>query len=389
MTQPQLPPQRGQEPRSGPRRPVDPARSEACRLLCAGTYLHVGYRDAVIDELYVHRERFAAPSYGYDAARVLAHALRSRRQEVAWSAGMIALWVVVAALTKFHITVVIWPILLIALGRRLGGSRDIDGKFPQFAMFRRLLAFVLRWYGRLTLLFVYVTLFRLLIAGPDEYASDSYGGSGDSFLDSSDGADFGTPFDPLNAALAEPNRFTAACLLALPLLLALLSVGQRGQFARTIAGELSKQRFPNAADDPAESASAPRFGELSRRIRQEQHAPLILYAKAEPFRGAGLPFEPWSLSIELRPRTAGDGDSPSTRSGRPTPRPRSRSTTPRCWRRSSRWWSSCGSPRRAPPRRPPTPCWTGCANSSWTSACSCPRKGCRGGWPSRTPRTRI
>lgn len=310
MTQPQLPPQRGQEPRSGPRRPVDPARSEACRLLCAGTYLHVGYRDAVIDELYVHRERFAAPSYGYDAARVLAHALRSRRQEVAWSAGMIALWVVVAALTKFHITVVIWPILLIALGRRLGGSRDIDGKFPQFAMFRRLLAFVLRWYGRLTLLFVYVTLFRLLIAGPDEYASDSYGGSGDSFLDSSDGADLGTPLDLLNATLAEPGRFTAACLLALPLLLALLSVGQRGQFARTIAGELSKQRFPNVADDPAEAASAPRFGELSRRIRQEQHAPLILYTKAEPFRGAGLPFEPWSLSIELRPRTAGDGDSP-------------------------------------------------------------------------------
>lgn len=311
MTQPQLPPQRGWTPSSGPRRPVDPARSEACRLLCAGTYLHVGYRDAVIDELYVHRERFAAPSYGYDAARILAHALRSRRQEVAWSAGMIALWVVVAALTKFHITVVIWPILLIALGRRLGGSRDIDGKFPQFAMFRRLLAFVLRWYGRLTLLFVYVTLIRLLIAGPEEYASDySYGTSGDSFLDASDGAGLGTPFDLLDAALAEPTRFTAACLLALPLLLALLSVGQRGQFARTIAGELSKQRFANVADDPAEAATAQRFGELSRRIRQEQHAPLILYAKADPFRGAGLPFEPWSLSIELRPRANGDSDSP-------------------------------------------------------------------------------
>ena len=250
MTQPQLPPQREQAPTSGPRRPVDPARSEACRLLCAGTYLHVGYRDAVIDELYVHRERFAAPSYGYDAARVLAHALRSRRQEVAWSAGMIALWVVVAALTKFHITIVIWPILLIALGRRLGGSRDIDGKFPQFGVFRRLLAFVLRWYGRITLAFVYIAMLRLLIAGPEEDASDSFGASGSSFLDSSDAA------------------------------------------------------------DPAEAAPAQRFGDLSRRIRQEQHAPLILYAKADPFRGAGLPFEPWALSIELRPRTTGDSDSP-------------------------------------------------------------------------------
>lgn len=389
MTQPQLPPQREQAPTSGPRRPVDPARSEACRLLCAGTYLHVGYRDAVIDELYVHRERFAAPSYGYDAARVLAHALRSRRQEVAWSAGMIALWVVVAALTKFHITIVIWPILLIALGRRLGGSRDIDGKFPQFGVFRRLLAFVLRWYGRISLAFVYIAMLRLLIAGPEEGASDSFGASGGSFLDSSDAADLGAPVGLLNSALMEPGRFTAACLLALPLLLAMLSVGQRGQFARTIAGELSKQRFPDVAADPAEAAPAQRFGDLSRRIRQEQHAPLILYAKADPFRGAGLPFEPWALSIELRPRTTGDSDSPSTLSGRRTRRPRSRSTTRRSWRRSSRSWSSCGSHRRAPPRRLPTPCSTACVNSSWTSVCSCPPKGCRAGWPSRTPRTPI
>ncbi|WP_409470131.1 hypothetical protein [Streptomyces sp. HC307] len=310
MTQPQLPPQRAGAPGPGARRPVDPSRSEACRLLCAGTYLHVGYRDAVIDELYVHRERFAAPSYGFDAARVLAHALRARRQEVAWAAGLIGLWVVAAALTKGLIMQVIWPILLIALGRRLGGSRGIDAKLPQFALMRRLLAFVLRWYGRLTLFFAYFLLLRLLIVGPDEYAYDSFGGSGDSYFDSSDSGVLGGPLDVLFAGFTDASRFTAGCLLALPLLLALLSVWQRGQFARTIAGELSKERFPNIADDPAEAAPGPWLSELSRRIRQEQHAPLILYAKSDPFRGAGLPYEPWSLSIELRPRTTGDGDAP-------------------------------------------------------------------------------
>ncbi|MFI8300709.1 hypothetical protein ACIGCZ_32755 [Streptomyces nigra] len=315
MTQPQLPPQRAPEPRTGERRPVDPARSEACRLLCAGTYLHVGYRDAVIDELYVHRERFAAPSYGFDAARVLAHALRARRQEVAWAAGMAGLWVVAAVLTKWLIVMVVLPILLIALGRRLGGSRAVDRQLPQhFALIRRLVAFTLRWYGRIALFRLYGLLVLVLVAGAEEAASDgsvsgSFGASGDGFLDSSDSGDFGV-LNLLAGDFADLNRFTAACLLALPLLLALLSVGQRGLFARTIAGELSKERFPDVAGDPAEAATGPRFRELSRRIRQEQHAPLILYAKSDPFRGAGVPFEPWSLSIELRPRDTRDGDSP-------------------------------------------------------------------------------
>ncbi|MFH9090761.1 hypothetical protein [Streptomyces sp. NPDC017673] len=278
--------------RPGARRPVDPWLSEASRLLCAGTYLHVGYRDAVIDELYVHRERFAAPSYGFDAARVLAHALRARRQEVAWAAGMIGLWVMTAVLTKGLIMTVIWPILLIALGRRLRGGRGMGAEFPQFALFRRLFAFVLRWYGRSTLFSGYFALLRLLIDGPDEYASDTFDGA---FL------------NPLHYGFADADRFTAGCLLALPLLLALLSVWQRGQFAHTIATDLSRQRFPNVAADPAEATPGERFRELSRCIRQEQHAPLILYSKSDPFRGAGLPYEPWSLSIELRPRVT-DGD---------------------------------------------------------------------------------
>ncbi|MER5436189.1 hypothetical protein [Streptomyces sp. NPDC002588] len=55
------------------------ATSNATRLLCAGTYLDPVYRAIVIRELLTHRFRVVAPSYGYDAVPVLAHALAARR----------------------------------------------------------------------------------------------------------------------------------------------------------------------------------------------------------------------------------------------------------------------------------------------------------------------
>ncbi|MEU1510793.1 hypothetical protein ABZ490_01315 [Streptomyces sp. NPDC005811] len=55
------------------------ATSNATRLLCAGTYLDPLYRASVIRELLTHRFRVVAPSYGYDAVPVLAHALAARR----------------------------------------------------------------------------------------------------------------------------------------------------------------------------------------------------------------------------------------------------------------------------------------------------------------------
>ncbi|MFF5184947.1 hypothetical protein ACFY30_14355 [Streptomyces sp. NPDC000345] len=55
------------------------ATSNATRLLCAGTYLDPLYRATVIRELLTHRFRVVAPSYGYDAVPVLAHALAARR----------------------------------------------------------------------------------------------------------------------------------------------------------------------------------------------------------------------------------------------------------------------------------------------------------------------
>ncbi|MEV5877263.1 hypothetical protein AB0L75_24100 [Streptomyces sp. NPDC052101] len=62
-----------------PGRPSGDATSNATRLLCAGTYLDPVYRATVIRELLTHRFRVVAPSYGYDAVPVLAHALAARR----------------------------------------------------------------------------------------------------------------------------------------------------------------------------------------------------------------------------------------------------------------------------------------------------------------------
>ena len=47
---------------------VPPHASEATRLLCGGVYLDPEYRDRVIDELYLHEQRFVAPARGQAAA---------------------------------------------------------------------------------------------------------------------------------------------------------------------------------------------------------------------------------------------------------------------------------------------------------------------------------
>lgn len=66
--------------------PRPDAHSNATRLLSAGVYLQRGYRSSTIKLLLRDRYRIVAPSYGYDAVTVLAHALAARslrRKQVA------------------------------------------------------------------------------------------------------------------------------------------------------------------------------------------------------------------------------------------------------------------------------------------------------------------
>ncbi|MFJ7956832.1 hypothetical protein ACIQ62_11100 [Streptomyces sp. NPDC096319] len=299
MAQPSVPHQP-----SGPPGAVDPRRlpaaSEATRLLCAGTYLDDGFRDAVIDHLYVHEERFAAPSLGYDASRVLAHALRARRVELAWAAGVLALWIVAIPLTKGLITLLIVPYLL------LGIARWMRGTSATAPVYRVVPAFLVRWYGRL--MFLQSALFLLFLAFADDESGDF---GGDLLGDVSGTGDvLGLAAGLVAQETWGIGRLEVWITVAVPLLVAWAVAIQRGQFARALTQELSRERFADQRSDPAEHAEGARFRRLRDRIRVEQHARLIMYGSDDPFCGAGAPYEPWSLSVELRPRENLDGAVP-------------------------------------------------------------------------------
>ncbi|SEC67282.1 hypothetical protein SAMN05428939_2969 [Streptomyces sp. TLI_105] len=266
-------------------------------MLCAGTYLDDGFRDAVIDQLYVHEERFAAPSLGYDASRVLAHALRARRVELGWAAGVLALWIVAIPLTKGLIALLLTPFLV------LGIARWVRGRSATAPVYRIVSAFLLRWYGRL--MFVQSALLLFFLAFGDD-------GSGWEFLGETGEAG---EFVGLAVELAAQEMWGIGPLevwitIAVPLLVAWAVAAQRGQFARALTQELSRERFADQRSDPAEQTESARFRRLRDRIRVEQHARLIMYDADVPFCGAGSPYEPWSLSVELRPRKNLDGKAP-------------------------------------------------------------------------------
>ncbi|GAA2785018.1 hypothetical protein [Streptomyces showdoensis] len=266
-------------------------------MLCAGTYLDGRFRDAVIDELYLHEERVAAPSLGIDAGRVLAHALRARRIELGWAAGILALWIIAFPVTKGLVMFFVPPFLL------LGIARWVRGRSAQAPPFRTVPAFLLRWYGRLTLLQTVLLLLVLALAG-EETRWELLGELGDW------GQYLGPSLIGAGQELWDVGRLEVWLTLAVPPLLAWAVATQRGQFARSLTEELAKGRFDDHAADPAERFQGARFRRLRERIGIEQHSRLVMYRYENPFCGAGEPYEPWSLSVELRPREDLDGRTP-------------------------------------------------------------------------------
>ncbi len=301
--QPQ-PPQQPEPTPAGPppvQAPTPPHASEATRLLCAGTYLDSGYRDRVIEELHLNEQRIVAPSLGFDAARVLAHALRARRQELLWAGAILGLWVVGSALTGGLLALFLFPILYIAVASWIRGR----GHYPP--LYRRVPAFLLRWWGRGWFAFMLVLTFAVAFGAGDDVSSydSGYGSSydsglyGDGFSDSPSPSDVLVPSADSLDGLIEPWQAWATFVMFA--LIALCVAAQRGQFARALAAELSPERFPDAASDPAERAEGQRFHRLKDRIRLEQHAPLIMYNELRPFCGAGADYQTWVLAVELRP----------------------------------------------------------------------------------------
>ncbi|GAA0586693.1 hypothetical protein [Streptomyces crystallinus] len=61
--------------------------------LRAGVHLDPRYRNAVLNELHEHEERYSAPAYDVDTAAVLAEALDARRTALRWAVPMALLWI--------------------------------------------------------------------------------------------------------------------------------------------------------------------------------------------------------------------------------------------------------------------------------------------------------
>ncbi|GAA2918197.1 hypothetical protein [Streptomyces mexicanus] len=272
--------------------PVPPHASEATRLLCAGTYLDPAYRDRVIEELHLHEQRIVAPSLGFDAARVLAHALRARRVEVGWAGAIVGLWIVGWPLTGGAMVVYLLPSLLLA------GGVAVRGDDPQAPAGRKAMALGVRWAGRLVFAVLLVATVVTAFSDKDDIEAARYGYAGGLkgiLL---------TLLPSLSRMVGGHDTITALqAWLALVLFAAVAVCAgvQRSQFARALGGELAPERFPDAASDPAERAESPRFQRLKDRIRLEQHAPLIMYRETRPFCGAGQAYDTWVLAVEMRP----------------------------------------------------------------------------------------
>lgn len=116
-----------------------------------------------------------------------------------------------------------------------------------------------------------------------------------------DGGTGGLSGAPLSLGGVEQGM--AGLALFLLLLITLAVAAREGRFAVVMQGELSRGGFPALRSDPAERAGdSPRLRMLRDRLRAEQHAPLSMYRSSEPFSGYGVPFDVWSLAVELRPR---------------------------------------------------------------------------------------
>ncbi|MFD3518556.1 hypothetical protein [Streptomyces sp. NPDC058657] len=289
---PRQPPGQSAQP-TGDRAPVDPSLSEASRLLCVGAYVHHVFRRKVVEELYVHEERFAAPSYGIDAVRVLAHALRARRIEISWAVGLLSLWVLATKLSSFLFLLLLAPCLLLALASFVRGT-DKQTNGP-----RRALALVLRWLGRAVLALLLLAFLARALVGRASYEEDEARGGPLGVLQSL----LGTVFpDGLDGAFGGVGPEVAWLTLG-AFVLSTAAVGaQHAQLSKILTEELSARTFGDRRNDPAENSAGLRFVRLSERIAVEQRSPLIRYGAAVPFRGAGVPFQTWELAIELKAR---------------------------------------------------------------------------------------
>ncbi|MFD5467696.1 hypothetical protein ACFWIQ_33505 [Kitasatospora sp. NPDC127059] len=257
-------------------------RSEATRLLCAGVYFDGVFRQRVIEQLVEHEERPVAPSLGFDALQVLAHAHRSRRQEAQAALYLLVAWAgfIGFGLVGIGSEEVLLPIPWFAAYMLVCGASWAEQGMP-FAIFilgrsvikeatrgtlkRALLKRVLVPLGRFLLTVAYWALAVFaLFRGADAWAA-----------------------------------------LVFPALLVLPVQAYRAQVVSVMRRSLSRAAF--ATEPRAKLPDSAQYQRIGAAIDREQHAGMVIYDPFKPFVGAGEPYKPWSVVTELRSKA---GQSP-------------------------------------------------------------------------------
>lgn len=260
------------------------SRSEATRLLCAGAYLDAGFRDTVLTELVEHPERTVPPSLGHDVATVLRHCLRARGLEVR-AAGLVLVVLATGTLTA-----------LIGLVGDTGPDASAMGVAVLSSLGLFAVTGLMSW-GRRSLLGQGGSL---LTAGR---AKTRPVGRGRRLL--------ATPWGLANFALAvvwtlpglalvlDGSPLGGLAALIPPLLLTAIGVWHRLALSRVLWTELARGSFTGEAPTAPDTGSR---ADTLAAIDQEQFSRLVLYNEDTPFLGAGTPYKPWSLALELKRR---------------------------------------------------------------------------------------
>ncbi|MFC7303775.1 hypothetical protein ACFQVC_06045 [Streptomyces monticola] len=263
-------------------------RTEATRLLCAGMYFDAEYRRRVLEELVEHEERPVAPSLGIDAVPVFAHALRARQWEAGTGLALLGLWV---------------AFLWIDLSGAGGGGLLPFLPLPWSLAYAGV-CFAM-WAGRAgsgRSVAVYTldrsTLRKALIGRTGRLAA---------------------VLPRLVPLLAIGYWVTALVTVFVrghgwvavlfPLLLVVPVWVHRTHVSTVMREELGRAAFPTRPR--AEPPAHPRYRRIAYAIDREQHAALTIYDPFRPFIGAGEPYGPWSLALELKAKKKTDFTAPA------------------------------------------------------------------------------
>ncbi|MFL1377953.1 MULTISPECIES: hypothetical protein [unclassified Nocardiopsis] len=223
---------------------------EVTRLLCLGAYLDGVFRRTVLNRLVVENLRVVAPSYGFDAVPVVAHCMRADRIDEEFRGRL-------ASARILFIVVLMVVALLVVLGWTDSAN---SGRTSAWAVVLVVLA-VLAFCARIGVHFLPGDTGRDAVERAREVDSHVF------------------PWLVRRAHLDHVKR--------------------------VLAEELSEETFTGGR--PADDVTAEQEVAL-RTIAREQYSALIPYRIGDPFLGAGVELNTWSLALELRKRGAERAD---------------------------------------------------------------------------------